>query len=223
MITATATVYLPAPNSAQPRAVAVRALWAWEQDLAEEAFPRPMPPLKKDPNRGSAADPIPDPKDPLHQEELRRWVRDLARAQVFLATAEKPDDSLTADGLRSGVKAVARIYTADELDHLWLSLRKLSTLALVKEALRVVIVKREDQDAPTIPGGDALTIPESYDLTEDAILYRAACRAGQDPFAWVHGLSPQQRATALAHEIVMRREEDAKLAVLRSAVGILGG
>lgn len=222
MITATAIVHLPSPGDAPARAVPVRALWAWEQDLAEDAVPRPLPPMRKDPNRGSASDPVPDLKDPDHQEDLRRWVRDLARAQVFLSTAEKPDESLTTEGVRAGVRAVARLYTSDELDHLWLSLRKLSTLSLVKEAMRVVLVKRDESDAPA-GTSESVMVPESYDLTEDAILYRAACRAGQDPFAWVRGLSPQQRATALAHEIVMRREEDARLAVLRSAVGILGG
>lgn len=213
------------------RKFAVRALWARETDLIDEAFPRPTPPLVKDPDKGSLAPKIPDESSPAHQRALRVWVRDVMRAQVFLSIEFKDKATISPEELRKGVEELPDRFREDEIQLFWGAMQELSPKNLIRQAVRVIVIAAEDlkraEEAGLAGiagnGDDGVVLPEAFAVTNDTILYRAAQRSGQDPFVWPRTLSPEQAAIAVAQELIAQKQEDDRAAVLKAAVGMLGG
>jgi len=67
------------------RIVTVRALSAVEHAAILAALPRPVAPLKKDPNKGSGAPRVPDEQDPEYLAKVEAWFATFRAAVVVLA------------------------------------------------------------------------------------------------------------------------------------------
>lgn len=213
----------PESDDGQPRTLTLRPLWAWETHLVQDTFPRPSAPWIRDPTKGSRADPIPDEQNPKHQAALRVWLRKTQLAEIHLAM--QPEADRTTDGARleAAVGQLAERYTADELGFVWVQSRQLQTRGLVADAMKYILVARDPATPPAADDDGGVSIPEQYDLGERALLYRAACRAGQNPHAWPDSLTPEQRAETIAHELVFIREEQERLGLLRAVASMAGG
>lgn len=221
-IRARLTVTLPPElEGSPPRTLTLRPLWAWETHLIQDTFPRPSPRLIRDPTKGSLAAPIPDELNPAHQAALRVWLRETQLAEIYLALQEAPDKLVDGTRLKKAAEALAETYTADELGFVWLRTRDLQTRGLVADAMKMILVAR-DPATPPADSDEGVAIPEQFDLAERALMYRAACRAGQDPHAWPDRLTPEQRAETLANELVFIREEQERLGLLRAIASIAG-
>lgn len=208
----------PTEDGGAFRVVSLRPLWARETEQLEDMFPRPVPPLGKNPLRGSLAEPVPNEADAGYQASIRKWFREMQRAQLYFAFQPSPIKGMERDAVAREAEKLADQFTGPELQYLWTRLQELSTRSLVEQAIKQVVVVRTDGEAT----GEPLSIPDAYDLTEAAILYRAACRAGQDPHRWPADLSPEQRAQTIAHEIILRREEAEQRETLRAVAALLG-
>jgi hypothetical protein len=172
--------------------------------------------MVKDPNAGSLSPKIPNENDPEHVKALRLWLKWLKRAQVGIAT--QPKGKWDAAKVRELAEKVAETYTTDEIEVLWVRLRELSTGEMLRHALSIIVTGNTEAEATEEP----MKVPESYGLTEEGLMLRAAERFGQNPAEWPKTLSPEERAKVLANEIVRRREESEKMDAIRSALGILG-
>lgn len=212
----------PTVDGAPPRQITLRPLWAWETNLVQDTFPRPSPKLIRDPTKGSLAPPIPDELNPVHQAALRVWLREQQYAEIFLATQENADKAVDGPRLKKAVEILSETYTADELGFIWLRSRDLQTRGLVADALKLILVERDPATPAAADDDGGVALPEKFDLSERALMYRAACRAGRDPHAWPAELTPEQRAETLAHELVFIREEQQKLELLRAVASIAG-
>ncbi len=213
------------------RVVTVRALRVVEHDAVQDAFPRPSPPYKNDPTKGSLAPPIQRADDVPYQRELRRWYTNVLMAEVALAIDLELEGDLsggfplnqdlpTREGwLQTAVKQLKDSMTEPEVRMLHDAMDKLGTVSMVKEAMRVLLVER-DSDSPV----DAeIRVPQNYDTSETGLLLAAAERFGVgDPVAWMDGLKPGERALLLANELVRREEEAKKTELLAAACGVAG-
>lgn len=215
--------------------IAVRAIHAWEQDTVADAILRPTPPLKVNPRRGSASEPEPDDLDPVYQGELRAWLRKIQRAELAMAIdlsaaiAPRPEKTAKAAEWAKWIELagayLAERFAAPELELLWRTSRELGIRPIVAGALAVFIQKAEPKSdkAPLVAVKSDLSIPENYDVTEDGLLMRAAERFGRDPFTWIDSLNAEQRAAAIAHELIRRPEEVADRAMLRAVTSMIAG
>lgn len=213
------------------RDVQLRCLWARETDAIDEAYPRPVPPTIPNPNAGSLAPRVPNEADPAYQAALRRWVKDVTRARVWLATALESGATggLSSESIKSGVASLASAMTDEEIGTLSAALAQFNATRLIKESVKMLIVKAEP-DTPGVgllderdgPPPEPVEIPEVYDLTQRSLELRACERFGQPP-EWFRTLAPERASELLAHELVRRQEERQTartLAALASFVGL---
>lgn len=213
------------------RTVKVRALRVVEVDAVQDAFPRPSPPYKNDPTKGSLSPPIQRADDIPYQRELRRWYTNVCLAEVALSIDLElsgetsgpfnlADDLPTREAwLRAAVGELKESMTEPEVRMLHDAMEKLGTVAMVKEAMKVLLVER-DSDSPVEAD---IRIPQNYDTSETGLLLSAAARFGVgDPIAWMDKLEPGQRAMMLANELVRREEEGRRDSMLATACGVAG-
>lgn len=211
------------------RTVTVRALRVSEHEAVQDCFPRPAPPFGLDPTKGSNAPPIQRPDDVVYNRALRRWYANVTLAEVAIAIGLELDPlgPFPASGdmvkdnewLVAAAKQLRDQMTDADVRLLHEAMDQLGTLAMVKEAVRVLVVER-DGSADVAP---EIRIPEDYDNTETGLLLSAAERFGVgDPIAWIDGLDAGKRAMMLANELVRRQEEAERMRIAAAAVGLAG-
>lgn len=227
---ATALVNLPDGST-----VTLRALTAREKDLVDDAFPRPLPPMKKDPTKGSDAPFIPDRADPGYDKQLRRHVKDQQRAHLAIAmdapdkqgaTYTKAEPANRAAWLKEAVDRLADEWLDDVLQMMFERMGELTTVQLVRRAMTIIVEARDPEAKDKADAPKPLEVPENYATTEEGLMLRVCERFGTDPASWPVTLSAEQRATYLANELVRQREEshrDGLLAAALSVVGIRAG
>ena len=189
--------------------------------------------MGKNPLAGSDAPPVPREDDVGYRRALSRWFSDLRTAEIAVAMdlVHRPDkaaaDTCFADAadkdvwLRSAVAALKETFSEPELRLLAESLESLSTRSMVQEAIRILIV---EADGEPKADSERLKIPEQFDTTEQGVLLSAAARFGVgDPFKWIDGLDAGQRSMAIAAELIRRREEADRAALVMSACRVAGG
>jgi hypothetical protein len=211
------------------RTVTIRALRVSEHEAVQDCFPRPAPPFGPDPTKGSNAPPIQRPDDVIYNRALRRWYANVMLAEVAIGIGlvledgrpfPASGDAVTDNGwLVDATKQLRDKMTDADVRLLHEAIDQLGTVAMVKEAIRVLVVER-DGSADVAP---EIRIPEDYDNTETGLLLSAAERFGVgDPIAWIDGLDAGKRAMMLANELVRRQEENEKMRIAAAAVGIAG-
>lgn len=208
------------------RTLSVRALLASEQDDIADVFPRPSPPLGKNPLAGSEAPPIPRDDDAVYQKNLRRWYLNLRAAEAVVAidlaidfkggsyTFKTVSERDREEWLREAVKSLKSSMTEPEIRAITDTIERLNSRELVREAIKVMIVER-DEDSKL--DENAIKIPQNYDYTETGMLVSAAMQLGVgDPFPWIDSLDPGKRAAIIGAELIRRREESAKMEMMMS-------
>lgn len=106
-------------------------------DALYALFPRPMPPLRQNPAKGSLAPPEPDELDPAYREEVLRWARRTDYIEVAAAldveveingaavTCRSDPASLKAWAERAG-PMVAESFTREELRRVYDEVRRVA-------------------------------------------------------------------------------------------------
>ncbi|MBX3380858.1 MAG: hypothetical protein KF805_12260 [Phycisphaeraceae bacterium] len=210
----------------------LRVLSSMELDQIADLFPRPAPPLGQNPTAGSLAPPIPREDDVGYQRRLRRWYIDLRAAEVCVAIDYEHSVSNEAAAitfancpeadrqawLRSAVDSIKSLLPEPELRMLSDSMHELSTVPMVKEAIKILIIEREGELPPDVD--NVIQIPQNYDRSEMGLLMTAAERYGQDPIPWIDQLEPAEKSAILAHEMIRRHEEAERMGMLMTAARI---
>lgn len=205
--------------------VKIRALWAKETDLIDEAYPRPIAPMMKNPNAGSESPPIPNEADPKHQAELRRWVKAVMRSRVAMSL-EPNTDGWDEAKLKAMVGELITTYTEEHINVLSAAAAQFSAARMVSDALKALVIAREPKAGATSGVGvvdlneaDKIDIPDQYDDSQAMLDLRICERFGQAP-GWEKTLSPDDQAKARAYELV-RLGEQRKATSLLQAVAAL--
>ncbi|MBS0186687.1 MAG: hypothetical protein JSS51_01375 [Planctomycetes bacterium] len=213
----------------------LRTLSSLEIDAIADLYPRPAPPLGKNPLAGTEAPPVPREDDVGYQKRLRRWYVDvraaeLAAAMDFEHPIDDTSESLTfascpearrSAWFASAVPALKSSLSEPELRLLTEEMHSLTTVPLVKEAIRILLVERDE--TRSADGEKEIQVPQNYDRSELGLLMSAAERFGQDPLPWINRLEPGERQLILAQELIRKTEEAEKLTVLAAAARIAAG
>lgn len=213
--------------------VTVRVLRTRELNEIADIYVRPVAPYGKDPLKGSDAPSIQREDDVGYQRRLRRWYGDLRTAEIAVSI----DLGVALDGgtdkmlygacpagrreawLAEAVSQLQDVFTEPQLRMLAETMRTLSTVGLVKEAIKVLIVERDGKDRP-VDDENAIAIPQDYDTSETGLLMSAAARYGRDPLPWIRELPAADKAIILAKELIEQQKESHRTALAAAALRV---
>lgn len=216
------TAELPPAPEVTIRGVTVRPrpLTLREAAAVRESFPRPIPPLVKDPAKGSLAPKIPDEQDPEYRRacQANYYAVLVAEAAIavgwttggagFKADAAREDRDAW---LRAASTEIAGVLTEPELAAIGDALAR-ADRDLEAAARRGLIVALGDDAKADDDEEEAL--PENYGQTRLYALLRACERFGLDPTKALLDMAPADKTLLRQYDRARRQEEDKRDAVL---------
>ncbi|MBS0187119.1 MAG: hypothetical protein JSS51_03560 [Planctomycetes bacterium] len=207
--------------------VKVRGLSGLESLAVDQAFVHPAPPMRRNPEKGSLADPEPDLNDPAFQAAQRKLTQDVVAGEAAIACELSLEGTpFPAEARAQGpwiVRAAAwmqSVFSEAQLSTIYTVSRSMSGFDTIKAHAHSLIVeytpKKDDEKR------DPFELPKDWMRSEEGMLMRAAARFGQDPTTWPQSLSATDRAKILAEQMLSMREDavrDNLLAMLLARLG----